>query len=225
MPIACFALLVATCKHEIPLPVDQNSGPPPVNSGNCSADSVYFANAILPIISSSCAMSGCHDPVSHKEGFVLNNYSGIMRLVKPGNASESKLYKVITTRSSEDIMPPPPHPPLSSANITAIQKWIAQGAKNNQCNAACDTSIFTYSAAVVPILNTYCKGCHNPGSPGGGIDLSNYNSVKAVATSGRLMGSINHLPGFKAMPQGGNKLQECQIKQIEKWIQSGSLNN
>ena len=74
-------------------------------------------------------------------------------------------------------------------------------------------------------MNTYCKGCHNPASLGGGIDLSTYDGVKTVALNGRLSGSINHLAGFVAMPQGGNKLQECQIKQIEKWIAGGALNN
>jgi mono/diheme cytochrome c family protein len=75
------------------------------------------------------------------------------------------------------------------------------------------------------LINTYCKGCHNPNSLGGSIDLSAYNGVKAVAINGRLMGSINHASGFVAMPQGGNKLQDCQIQQVEKWIQAGSPNN
>src|SRR6185503_9420315 len=97
VPIVVVAVLVSTCRHEIPMPPDTTGGPPPVISGNCNPDSVYFANTILPIVSSNCAMGGCHDPASHKEGLILNNYSGIMRIVQPGNASGSKLYRVITT--------------------------------------------------------------------------------------------------------------------------------
>lgn len=217
-------MLFTSCRHEIPTHVIP-PGNQPVNSGSCSSDSVYFANTILPIISSNCAKSGCHDPLNHEEGLVLNNYTGIMRIVQPGNASDSKLYKVIITTNAGDLMPPPPAPRLLQADISAIQKWINQGAKNNQCNAVCDTGMFTYSGAVAPILTTYCKGCHNPSSPGGGVDLSTYTAVKSVATSGGLMGSINHLSGYVAMPQGGNKLQDCQITQIEKWIQAGMPNN
>ena len=221
---AVIVMLFARCKHEIPTFVT----PPdnlPVNSGSCSADSVYFANTILPIISSNCAKSGCHDPVAREEGLILNNYAGIRSIVQPGNTSSSQLYKVITTSNTGDVMPPPPAPRLSQADINAIQKWINQGARNNQCSAACDTSLFTFSGSVTPILATHCKGCHNASSPGGGIDLSTYATVKSVAMTGKLMGSINHSPGYVAMPQGGNKLQDCQIRQIAKWIDSGMPDN
>ncbi|HEY0678848.1 MAG TPA: c-type cytochrome domain-containing protein [Chitinophagaceae bacterium] len=221
--IAFSALILATCKHEIPSPLQR--GGPPVVSGTCDPDSVYFANSILPLLTSSCAMSGCHDPVTHEEDLILNSYSGIMKIVKPGSASSSKLYEVITTTSQGDVMPPPPHSPFTAANINAIQKWINQGAKNNQCVAPCDTSVYTYALGVAPIMNTYCKGCHNPAALNAGIDLSKYDGVKAIALNGKLTGSIKHSTGFIAMPQGGNKLQDCQIRQIEKWIEAGSLNN
>jgi mono/diheme cytochrome c family protein len=73
-------------------------------------------------------------------------------------------------------------------------------------------------------MNTYCKGCHNPASLGGGIDLSTYAGVKTAAL-GRLMGTLNQAAGYSAMPKGGSKLSDCQIRQIEKWIQAGTLNN
>jgi cytochrome c553 len=85
--------------------------------------------------------------------------------------------------------------------------------------------VFTYSGAVLPLMNTYCKGCHNPSSLGGGIDVSTYASVKAIATNGKLMGSIRHTAGYVAMPQGSSKLSDCKIQQIQKWIFAGTLNN
>ena len=230
--VVIIAMLVITCKHEI-LPKDGNNNNngngngnnPPGNTNTCSADTVYFGNTILPLISSGCAMSGCHDPVTHKEGLVLNSYAGIMKIVSAGNASGSKLYQVITTTNQGNIMPPPPHQPFSASAKASIQKWINQGAKNNQCSGGCDTTVFTFSGVVMPLMNTYCKGCHNPASLGGGVDLSTYTGVKTSALNGGLLGSIKHATGYSAMPKGGNKLPDCQIRQVEKWIQAGTPNN
>lgn len=232
--MAVMALLVVMCKHEVLQPGNNNSGSgntngnnnnPPGGTSTCSADTVYFSNTILPLISSGCAITGCHDATTHTEGLVLNSYSNIMKIVAAGNASGSKLYQVISTTNQGSIMPPPPHQAFSATDKAAIQKWINQGAKNNQCTGGCDTTVFTYSGAVAPIINTYCKGCHNPASLGGGVDLSSYAGVNTVALNGKLLGSINHAAGYVAMPQGGNKLQDCQIKQIQKWIQAGAANN
>lgn len=225
--ICLSVILVISCKHELPLPIDDGSGgavTPPTTGNPCSPDSVYFQNTILPLLTSNCAMSGCHDVTTHKEGLILNNYTGIMRLVKAGNAGGSKLVSVITTLSNGDVMPPPPMARLNSAQIDAIKKWINQGAKNNIC-ASCDTATFTFSAAVKPILQNKCNGCHTGASAGGGVDLSTYNGVKASAQAGTLLGSIEHKAGYKVMPQGGAKLPECEIIQIRKWVAAGSLNN
>lgn len=217
-------ILLFSCKHEIPQPdlVD-----PPVDGGTqtCSTDTIYFQNKVLPLINSSCTMSGCHDAVTRKEGVNLSSYASIMATggVKPGNPGGSKLYTVLNKTGGER-MPPPPAAAFTQAQKDIIYKWILQGAKNNACND-CDTTVFTYNAGVTPIINTYCKGCHNPASLGGGIDLSNYNGVKAVATNGKLLGSITQASGYIAMPQGASKLSDCRITQIKKWIAAGSLNN
>ena len=218
-------ILLPRCKHELPSNSRSIPDQPPHISASCSADTVYFANTILPLLSSACAVSGCHDPGTHEEGLILNNYSGIVSLVRPGNAEGSKLFKVISARGGEDLMPPPPHPRLTSQQVASVQKWINQGARNDQCMASCDTSVFTFSQAVLPIMNTYCKGCHNPASLGGGVDLSTYNTIKAAALNGKLIGTIKHQAGFAPMPKGGNKLDDCQVKQIEKWMASGAPNN
>lgn len=194
-------------------------------SSSCSPDSIYFINTILPLIASSCAMAGCHDAAAHREGIKLIDYAGIMKTVRAGNPGKSELFQAITSSERDDLMPPPPRQKLSAQSITAIQNWIIQGARNNQCITQCDTSVFTYSGAVLPIINTYCKGCHNPSSPGGGIDLTTYTNVRMVALNGKLSGSINHSSGFVPMPPGSVNLDECEVKQIEKWIQAGTPNN
>jgi cytochrome c553 len=230
------SFLAINCKHEIPLGVSPGNntgnntgsntgtggGTTPSQANTCSPDTAYFANTILPLINSSCATTGCHDAISHREGVTLTTYSQIRAMVTPFNSGGSRLYSVITRTSGEDIMPPAG--PLASAQIANIKKWIDQGALNNQCSSGCDSSVFTYSGAVSVIMSTYCVGCHNSNSLGGGIDLSNYTAVKAAAL-GRMMGSINHTAGYSAMPKGGAKLSDCQIAQIQKWIQAGTLNN
>lgn len=224
--MACSILFVAvnSCKHEIPFPIGVDT---PVDGGTqtCSTDTVYFQNKVLPLLNSSCAMSGCHDAISHKDGVNLTTYSNILATggVRPGNPAGSKLYKVLN-ETGGDRMPPPPAAAFTQAQKDIIYKWILQGAKNNACND-CDTTVFTYSGAVAPLMNTYCKGCHNPASLGGGIDVSTYASVKSIALDGRLLGSITHAAGFKAMPQGSSKFSDCKIKQVQKWIAAGAANN
>lgn len=216
-------VLISACKHEIPLTEAQVQ----VTGGTqtCSADTVYFQNKVLPLLNSSCAMSGCHDAITHKEGINLTTYAAFFSsgVVLPGNPANSKLYKVLNKSGSER-MPPLPAAAFTQAQKDIVFNWILQGAKNNACND-CDTALFTYSGAIAPIVNTYCKGCHNPSSLGGNIDLSTYAGIKAIAANGKLMGSITHTTGFIAMPQSGNKLSDCRIQQIQKWIAAGTLNN
>jgi hypothetical protein len=193
---------------------------PPV-AASCSQDTVYFQNTVLPLLNSSCAMSGCHDAATHKEDINLTTYSSIMSTggVKAGNPGASKLYSVLGKS-----MPPSGYAPFTQAQKDIIYKWILQGANNNACNG-CDTAVFTFSGAVSPLMNTYCKGCHNPASLGGGIDLSSFTTIQAQALNGKLMGSITHTSGFSPMPKGSTQLLDCQIQQVQNWITAGTLNN
>ena len=142
--IACLLIVtfpvlagLIACRHEI---LNQDNGNGNGGSGwgggtpaaACSPDTVYFLNEIMPIISSNCTMSGCHDNISHAEGVNLTTYTNIMRYVKAGNAGNSKLYEVII-KTGGDRMPPSPMAPLTSVQKAFIQKWINQGAKNNNC--------------------------------------------------------------------------------------------
>lgn len=216
--------LLPACTHELPLDVHQSTPDPPVLTDiPCSADTVYFINEIRPLIISSCAIAGCHDAITHEEGLNLTTYDNIMRLVVKRNSGESKLYKVITARG-EDIMPPPPHSPLTPEQTSSIKKWIDQGAFNNSCNS-CDSSNILYSTGIMPLLKNQCTGCHNSTNAGGNIDLTSFPRVKEIALNGVLLGSLEWKSGYKPMPQGGAKLSECDINRIKKWINAGALNN
>jgi len=221
--LATTLIIFYACRHEIP---EQNpiSVTPPMTTNPCSPDSVYFVNEVMPFISSNCTMSGCHDQASHKDGVVLTTYSNIVRYVKPGNAADSKLYEVIN-RTDNDRMPPPPQPAIPLAQKNKIYKWITQGAKNNYCAGNCDTALFTYNGAVKNTMQNKCVGCHNPSSLGGNVDLSTYTGVRIVAANGKLYGSVTQQSGYSAMPKNSSKLSDCEIRQIQKWIVAGALNN
>lgn len=223
-----FTFLFHACKHQIPVPPDNGnpggvSGIPGTVGRTCSIDSVYFANDIYPLLSSTCAMAGCHDAITHKEGIDLSTYNNIKNYIVAGNASESKIYKTIIKTDNER-MPPPPMPAWTTEQVAKLRTWINQGAKNNACDR-CDTTDYKFSTAIKPLLQNKCQGCHNPASLGGGIDLSTYNSIKATAINGKLYGSVNWSPGYIPMPQSGLKIPDCEIKQIKKWIDAGMLNN
>ncbi|HAH25660.1 MAG TPA: hypothetical protein DCL77_18200 [Prolixibacteraceae bacterium] len=92
----------------------------------------------------------------------------------------------------------------------------------------CKDKDVTFSGTVTQILQP-CLSCHSnsavSGGEGGGIKLENYADVVAVIQSGRLMGGIKHESGYIPMPQGGGILPECQISQLQKWIDNQTPNN
>ncbi|MDX2248048.1 MAG: c-type cytochrome domain-containing protein [Bacteroidia bacterium] len=244
-PLFCISLILfiwaSSCVHEPIFPSDGGNGPVdtignPVDTTTqtihlCDPDTVYFERDVLPLLISNCAKSGCHDQASAQDGVILANYASVMSTgeVIPSNPGESDLYKAITETDLEDIMPPLPNTQLSQDQIALVSRWISQGAKNLTCSdsvgSGCDTTNVTYSAMVAPLMSKYCTGCHSGTSASGGISLNSYSGVSAVATNGKLYGTISHQQGFVAMPKGGNKLSECDIVKVKTWIDSGANNN
>jgi mono/diheme cytochrome c family protein len=82
----------------------------------------------------------------------------------------------------------------------------------------CDTSNVTYNGIVYPILQDNCISCHSGAAPQGGLDFTDYSQVAFVAENGALLGAIRHQTGYTPMPQNGNKLDDCKIRQIEIWV-------
>ena len=86
-------------------------------------------------------------------------------------------------------------------------------------------STATFSAIIAPVIQNKCDGCHNNTNSRGNISLEGYDKIKQMATSGRLLGTIRHTPGFSPMPIGAAKLDDCTILSIQHWIEDGSPNN
>lgn len=97
-------------------------------------DTVSFKTDIIPILTTNCAISGCHttpNPQSQLNLSASTAYSQLLNpgpgYVAPGSLLESVMYSSITNPSQ--IMPPTGE--MDACTITMIKTWIQQGAKNN----------------------------------------------------------------------------------------------
>ena len=97
---------------------------------------VDFARDVLPILSNHCYH--CHGPdQSSKEaqeaGFRLDKSEESVGFgyIKPGNADDSDVMKVLTTTKASMKMPPldSGKPQLNAEQVDIIRRWIDQGAK------------------------------------------------------------------------------------------------
>ncbi len=211
---ASLSLLLFTqtsCKHEVLPSVDANE--------------LCFERDVLPIFVSNCAMSGCHDAATGADDYILTNYGAIMasddgKGIRAGQSSRSEIWEVIESGEM------PPKKKLTAMEKSIIKTWIDDGAKNGMnCVSACDTSVYSFSGAISPIIAKQCLGCHqNPGASGG-LDLSSYNNVKNVGLNGKLMNSLRGTNGLSKMPPSGAGLSDCELKQVQKWIDNGAPQN
>ena len=186
---------------------------------------ICFENDVLPIFQSNCAKSGCHDQHG-AGGYKLDSYKDIMKKgIVAGNIDASTIWQSIYINTGDNFMPRGAAR-LTDGQLDVIKRWISTGAiDSGACsNSTCDTTTFTYSGVIAPMMQQYCTGCHNSTRASGG-SLMDYTSVSTAAVSGRLIGDISHLAGYNAMPQGGAQLQDCQITQVKKWVAAGAPNN
>ncbi len=96
--------------------------------------------------------------------------------------------------------------------------------------SACDTSSVTYSANILSIIQNNCYACHNnanSGSIGAGISFEGHANLSTYINNNktRFLGAVEHSSGYSKMPKGGNKLSDCSITLIKKWINDGIQNN
>jgi hypothetical protein len=85
----------------------------------------------------------------------------------------------------------------------------------------CDTLNINF-VRIEPIFQANCVSCHNATFNNGGVLLDSYLSAVETAQTGKLHKAVNHLPGATPMPYQGNKLSDCLVLQITKWIDMGT---
>ncbi|RME13709.1 MAG: hypothetical protein D6799_07825 [Bacteroidetes bacterium] len=180
---------------------------------------VCYDTDVQPILTNKCTMSGCHNSTDKAGKLDLSSYSAFQ---------SSKEKDEILEAINEGKMPPSGYPPLTKEEKQILARWAGQNYSRGDCtinqNTSCDTTNVTYTNTIKAIFDNNCIGCHNAYSPAGGYALDSYMGSKICAQSGRLMGSIQWLSGYSPMPKGGNKLSDCNIKKIQKWINAGMPN-
>ena len=88
---------------------------------------------------------------------------------------------------------------------------------------SCDTSSVTYSGTIKPLLTSYgCYGCHTGTSASGGVNLDTHHDL--VTQMNKVWIAINHT-GTKPMPQGGSKMNACDINKVKAWMDQGTPEN
>jgi hypothetical protein len=231
---SCAVVTIVACKHHPDLLLDNgNNGgndsivnPPWVNPHPCNEDTVYFVNQVLPLLISNCAQPDCHDAITHENGVRMYNYADIMEEVDPFDTDGSDLIDVLY-ETGDNMMPPANSGgPLSQDQINILLTWINQGALNNECIPDCDPdALVTFAEVVQPIVQNACEGCHSGNSPSANLSLTNYSQISAIALRGGMMNSLNGTNGASLMPQNTSGLPQCQIDQIQAWINDGAPNN
>src|SRR5262245_58187688 len=113
----------------------------------------------------------------------------------------------------------------------ALSSLLAGGFVAN--SQAADAPKVTYVDHVLPILRAKCLSCHNADKKSGGLDLSNFNAVRAGGGSGEIFDPgnsgasilwkvVNHEEEPK-MPPNSDKLPAEMLAVIKNWIDGGAL--
>ncbi|MFC2087747.1 hypothetical protein ACFLSA_06270 [Bacteroidota bacterium] len=82
----------------------------------------------------------------------------------------------------------------------------------------CDTSNVSFSEDIRAIIDANCIFCHSDNYANGGYSYQSYEGVKEALDKGRFLGAIRHENGFRAMPDGQPRMDDCTILKIEVWI-------
>ena len=190
-----------------------------------ASEKVCFQRDLLPVLVSSCGITGCHDAVTRKEGYVVASYATVRNnLVVAGSPQSSKLYSVITASpSSEHFMPPKPYTALSTAVRDSIFNWIKNGALNDVCVASCDTiGAVTYQNQISTLISKNCISCHSGTNASKGILLDSYTAVKTYLDNGKLLAAVK---GTSIQMPPGYKITSCELREIELWKANGAKQN
>ncbi len=116
------------------------------------------------------------------------------------------------------------HPGLGTIDFTPnqkfiIKKWIQQGPPydSDDNGGGCTTGGETFTATILPIYTTTCKGgsCHG-GS--GVIALDTYGAMTSKRTILEAMMNSN---GSSGHPGGALSLTSCTVNKFKSWIAAG----
>ncbi|AFL74678.1 c-type cytochrome domain-containing protein [Thiocystis violascens] len=100
--------------------------------------SVSYEKDIRPIIDKHCVECHLNGGQGHvASGFLIESYDSLMKgtkfgpVVVAGDPLSSSLYRLVAGEVDKSIQMPHGKDPISDKEIETIERWIAQGAKNN----------------------------------------------------------------------------------------------
>lgn len=92
-------------------------------------------------------------------------------------------------------------------------------------STVCDTTNNVYNGTIQAIIARSCVGgCHEQAVGSAGIILDSYVNLKNEIMNGQVMCSIRH-EGCSPMPKNQSKLSDCDINNLQAWIDSGYPEN
>lgn len=99
-------------------------------------DKVSYYKDVRPIFQQHC--QGCHQPAKAQGGFVMSGFADLFKKsdkdkpgIIPGDPEKSEIYLQVTPRDGKPPQMPRQKDPLSDRDVRMIQRWIAQGAKDD----------------------------------------------------------------------------------------------
>ncbi len=123
--IGLFGLLFLTSCDDSLTNQDVDKKIPPTSN-------LSFGKDIYPIFQVKCMY--CHNATDPAGGLDLTSYAAAtadFNIIFPGEPELSGIVWAIEGRAGVTAMPLPGYPSLKPFHITAIKKWIEEGAKNN----------------------------------------------------------------------------------------------
>ena len=220
-----------------------------------TASAVDFESEVRPVFQMYCMQ--CHNDHNLEVsgglamgGFSLEDKDSVVwhekKLLVPGNAKESLLYRVVTVplQNNENIKAMPlGGQRISEAAIKILKDWINEGAKWPESVEPLDDESrmeFLFREGVKPVLEKNCVSCHNPksaASNGGGFDMTTRASMLKGGNSGMVL-----LPGkpYESMlylatvlreedryamppPDRYGRLSLSAISTLREWISNGAV--
>ena len=160
--------------------------------------------------------------------------------MKLRNSSIILLLGLLTACGAQPIEAPTSQPTVESATPTqaplptdtAIPATSVPPTVPPTSDSAVQTGTVSFSADVLPILQSRCWNCHGGDDIEEGLDLTSFAAIMAGSDNGPVItpgDAANSLLAEQVvsneMPKRGPKLTPPQVQIIVDWIKQGALNN